>query len=188
MPRYYYGTVPVLAWILNHYFYGGVHYAWLAAEFYPMRSNPNSSNPYVIYGQLYAAWAWADQNDKFVAQLRLALRRGVDAHQAAQRLDPPLAERLRAMCFSTSVELFYPLVYRVDIERIPRSRRIVAGSGLDGSDEYLVPDINVGEFDLLFADNRRDPDFVRFVLDAQPHPGRASVDALLTSLEGTPVR
>jgi hypothetical protein len=183
MPRYYYGTVPALAWILNHYFYGGVHYNWLAAEFNPMRTNPNSSNPYVIYGQLYAAWSWLDERDKSVAQLRRALRAGVAAHEKQKTLDVTLARRLRAICSNTSIAFFYPVVYRVDLERIPPARRVVAGSGEDGSHECLVHDLGETEFDLLLADNWEDADFVQFVLDANPRPTRSSMDAVLTTLE-----
>jgi hypothetical protein len=182
MPRYYYGTVPVLAWILNHYFYGGLHYAWLAGEFHPLRTNPNSSNPYVIYGQLYAAWAWPDENDKYAKELRNSLRAGVTAHEVLRTLDSALAERLRWLCSTLPVALFYPVVYRVDIERIPLERRLVAGSGEEGSNEFLVSDLVESEFDLLFADNHADPDFVHFVVDA-PVLAQRSPDVLLTALE-----
>ncbi|HKP74653.1 MAG TPA: hypothetical protein VJT67_03885 [Longimicrobiaceae bacterium] len=184
MPRYYYGTVPVLAWILNHYFYGGRHYAWLAGEFHPLRTNPNSSNPYVIYGQLYAAWAWRDAWDKYVKELRKSLQSGVDAHQDARTIDTSLAKRLHMMCETVPVELFYPVVYRVDIEQIASERRMVDGSALIGSDEFLVCDLGETEFELLFVDNALDQDFVRFVLDAPTQPSRASAEVLLRILEG----
>jgi len=184
MPRYYYGAVPALAWILNHYFYGGLHYNWLAAEFHPSRTNPHSSNPYVVYGQLYAAWSWPDERDKFVAQLRSALSAGVVAHEERRTPDAALAQRLRSICSNTSVAFFYPVVYRVDMERIPPARQVVAGSGEDGSNEFLVRDLGETEFELLFADNREDADFVRFVLDARTRPSRSSKDAVLVSLEG----
>jgi len=182
MPRYYYGTVPVLAWILNHYFYGGLHYAWLAGEFFPLRTNPNSSNPYVIYGQPYAAWAWLDEHDKVVRQLRKDLQAGVEAHCAAGTLDSSLADRLFSICDEVSVAFFYPVVYRVALERIPPARRIIAGSGLEGSDEFLVRDMSEGEFELLFADNIRDADFRRFV--GAVRQGSGTSDALLHILEG----
>jgi hypothetical protein len=183
MPRYYYGTVPALAWILNHYFYGGLHYSWLAGEFYPLRANPNSSNPYVIYGQLYAAWTWTDERDKFVAHLRNALQAGVGAYEERQTLDAALARRLRVILSRASVAFFYPVVYRVDMERIPAARRAIAGSGEEGSNEFLVRDLEEAEFELLFVDNLTDPDFVRFFLDARSHPARSSADAVLTTLE-----
>jgi len=183
MARYYYGTVPALAWVLNHYFYGGVHYSWLSAEFHPLRTNPNSSNPYVLYGQLYAAWSWPDERDKLVAQIRNSLWAGVVAHAGKQTLDLALARRLRPICSNTSVAFFYPVVYRVDMDRIPPARREVAGSGEEGSNEFLVRDLDETEFDLLLADNREDADFVRFVLDAQAKPTRSSTDALLATLE-----
>jgi hypothetical protein len=183
MARYYYGTVPALAWILNHYFYGGVHYSWLAGEFHPLRTNPNSSNPYVLYGELYAAWSLPDELDKVVTQLRTTLRRGVIAHTRRGTLDTLLAQRLLSICKHTSVTFFYPVVYRVDVEGIPSERRLIAGSGEEGSREFLVPDLGETEFELLFADNREDADFVRFFLDAQGRPARTSIEAVLATLE-----
>jgi hypothetical protein len=35
MATYYYSTVPSLAWILSHYFYGRKHRVWVAEEFFP---------------------------------------------------------------------------------------------------------------------------------------------------------
>lgn len=183
MPRHYYGAVPALAWILNHYFYGGVHFNWLAAEFYPFRSNPNSSNPYVIYGLLYAIWKDDDPHDLFLKDLRKALQKGVDTAEKNGVLEPGRAERLRILCDHLAPRFFYPVLYRCDIGEIPPSRRIVAASGLRGSREYLVPDLREGEFDLLFTDNTGDPDFVRLVLDERSGTGRTSAEAVLAILE-----
>lgn len=68
------------------------------------------------------------------------------------------------MCASGSVDLFYPVLYRVDISRIAPFRRTVANSGLEGSNEFLVKDLRESEFDLLLADNVRDDYFAALVL------------------------
>jgi hypothetical protein len=163
MPDYYYGTVPVLAWIINHFLYGGVHHAWLAAEFYPLATNPKSSNPYLIYGDLYHPWSWGDGFDRCIGGYRKSLKAGVNAVEAAGRIDQITAARLRRICDSADVALFYPVVYRVDINRIGEPRCLVAGSGLEGSREVLVRDLREHEFDLLFADNQNDELFVMMV-------------------------
>src|SRR5215212_4194842 len=98
MPRYYYGTVPALAWILNHYFYGGIHYNWLAGEFYPLRTSPKSSNPYMVYGDLFWAWADRDRYDKFVLQTRRSLVKGVVTRLPPGISDMRLVRRLRRVC------------------------------------------------------------------------------------------
>lgn len=89
MPRYYYGTVPALAWIINHYFYARMHYAWLAAAFHPHRENPGSSNPYKIYGQLYEPWAERDRHARFVVHTRDSLADGIEAKEAAGVVSSP---------------------------------------------------------------------------------------------------
>lgn len=94
MPRYYYGTVPALAWIINHYFYERTHYVWLADAFYPNQGNPGSSNPYEIYGSLHKPWAQRDSRARFVRDLRRSLIGGVDARVAAGKLDDITAARL----------------------------------------------------------------------------------------------
>ncbi|HEX8695415.1 MAG TPA: hypothetical protein VF746_23585 [Longimicrobium sp.] len=111
MPRYCYGTVPALAWIINHYFYGGVHYAWLAEEFYPPPgTNPKSSSPYHIYEDLYLPWLHRDSWDRFVRDLRKSLVVGVRKQKEAKRLDDVTAARLRRVCRRCPVEFFYPVV------------------------------------------------------------------------------
>lgn len=184
MPRYHYGTVPALAWILNHYFYAGVHFSWLAEEFHPLLTNPKSSNPYLVYGDLYWAWAWRDEHDKFVSRSRVSLEEGVSFREESGKLDSALAERLRRICRDVDVDFFYPLVYRVDIERIAPARRKVAGSGLRGSRECLVKDLQETEFDLWLSDNVDSAEFRRLVLDECSGQDRTSPVAALKTLEG----
>jgi hypothetical protein len=180
MPRYHYGTVPALAWLLNHYFYGGLHYSWLAEEFHPFLTNPKSSNPYLIYGDLHWGVAKVDPYDKFLAQSRHGLARGVVARKTAGIADPVLSRKLRRICAKAAVEMFYPLVYRVDVGQISPSRAVLAGSAASGSREILVPDLRETEFELLFADFR-DPDLQRLILDEMSGASRTSpVDALRT--------
>jgi hypothetical protein len=183
MARYYYGTVPALAWILNHYFYGRVHYSWLAECFHPLKSNPKSSNPYLIYGDLMWAWSDRDEYDKYVAQLRHGLARGALARNTAGVTDPVLTRRLKRICKTAPAAFFYPLVYRVPIDGIGPARQTIAGSGTVGSREILVTDLREHEFDLLFADDRSDSDLARLVVDEQSGTGRTSPADALRALE-----
>lgn len=183
MPRYYYGTVPILAWIINHFLYGGVHYTWLAESFHPLATNPKSSNPYLIYGDLYQPWFWRDQFDRFIREYRTSLRAGVNAMESAARIDNITASRLRRICDEASVEFFYPVVYRVDVDRIGADRRAVAGSGLEGSREILVSDLREHEFDLLFADQRTDDRFDALVRRELEGEGRLNDRDVLEILE-----
>jgi hypothetical protein len=184
MPRYYYGTVPVLAWIINHYFYGGVHYSWLAEEFAPLGTNPKSSNPYLIYGDLYRAWMTRDRYDKFVRYTRGAHVQVVARRQQAGLLDNITAARLSRICASEdNVALYYPIVYRVDVQGIAASRRIAANSALEGSKEVLIPDLRETEFDLLFLDNTTDELFVSLVLEELAGTRQSTPFEVLSLLE-----
>jgi len=183
MPRYYYGTVPALAWILNHSFYGGVHFNWLAGEFYPLETNPKSSIPYHVYGDLYWAWSRDDPHDKYLRMTRDSLRLGVVARLPAGISDPALLRRLRRICRRAAVTWFYPVVYWVDSEHIPDNRRFAAGSAITGSREMLVRDLAESEFDLLFADNVGDSGFRRLVLDEVYGIARTSSAEALLVLE-----
>jgi hypothetical protein len=66
---------------------------------------------------------------------------------------------LNTICAEVDPQLFTPIVYRVDIDTIPLSRRHVAGSGLVGSREYLIDDLRESEFDVLFFDPDSEPLF-----------------------------
>jgi hypothetical protein len=183
MPRYYYGTVPVLAWIINHYFYGRTHHAWLAAAFHPHGDNPGSSNPYKIYGQLYEPWAERDRYARFVVQIRESLIKGVEAKESEGVLDNVTAARLRRVCRQGSVDLFYPVLYRVRIDRIATARRTLANSALEGSLEVLVKDLRESEFELLFVDNARDDYFPELVLSELEGAVRMHPMSALAQLE-----
>lgn len=183
MATYYYGTIPVLAWILNHYFYGGVHYAWLAKEFLPPKPNPSSSNPHHIYGEFKDAWNDGDPWNSTVLTARTGMLRGVKAKRDAGVVKRWTATRLRIICQHVSVDLFYPIVYRVDVERISPDRLVVANSGLRGSREVLIHDLRETEFELLFADNTTDTSFTLLVLDEMSGARVTSPAAVLTLLK-----
>ncbi len=154
MSRYYYSTQPFLAWCYNHYFFNGVHFAWLGAPFYPYRlPNPTSSNPLRIYQDLYEPWKDRDRFSFKIEQMRLGIRKGVIQNTR------PLSRNRRKLtyiCDSISHVFFYPIVYRVDIDLIlPAGRKLVTGSGATvGSQEYKVTDLKEQppEFDLILVD------------------------------------
>jgi hypothetical protein len=185
VPQYFYGTVPSLAWILSHYFYGAVHYSWLATEYYPYRlPNPKSSNPHLIYQDLYQPWRDRDDFDKTINGYRFNLRKGVTAREGTAVLAPALAARLKDICDLIDIAFFYPLVYRVDIATIPATRQHVGGSGLLGSAEVLVPDLGETEFDILFLDDTTDTDVTTLVISELAAPSSISATSALTILEG----
>jgi hypothetical protein len=183
MPTYYYGTIPVLAWILNHYFYAGVHYAWLAESFLPPPVNPRSSNPHNIYGELMDAWRHHDPYNQYLRGSRKGLLDGVAAKRAADVLTGATADRLGAVCLNVSVDLFYPVVYRVDVDKVGAGRKRVANSGLEGSREILIVDLREREFELLFTDNRGDSLFRLVVLNEVAGAARTTAAAVLALLE-----
>lgn len=149
--NYFYSTQTLLAWCLNRHFYQGQHRVYVA-PFYPYRlPNPRSSNPLEIYRDLYQPWRDRDEYDKTLAQVRLNLRNGVRAQEQRGVVDAYLAGELRRVCDTIDIKFFYPIVYRVDIDGIDPSRLKRAGSGLvAASVEYLIPDLQDNEFDVLF--------------------------------------
>lgn len=158
MHSYCYGVQTTLAYILNHFFYDAVHYTYLAKEYYPYRrKNPRSSSPHRIYEDLYELWKDKDEFNKFGSTIRVNLKNGVLAQEARRMIASPLARRLGHVCDGIDVGVFYPIVYRVDIKTIDRKRLRKSGSGLLGSYEYLIPDLQEIEInDILFLDDERD--------------------------------
>jgi hypothetical protein len=158
MHSYYYGVHPTLAYILNHFFYNAVHYTYLAAEYFPYNTkNPSSSNPHDLYERLYRGWSENDEFSDTIKVRRMYLRTGVLAKESQGVITHALSIRLRRICDRIDLSVFYPLVYRVDIKTIKRARLVKSGSGLVGSSEYLITDLNEGEInDLLFLDYEKD--------------------------------
>lgn len=176
----YYGTVATLAWIFNHYFYKKTHYTWLAEEYYPYRlPNPKSSNPHLTYQDLYQPWKDRDDFDKFIQQIRLNIRKGVIAKETAGDITPADATRLKDICDKVDIVFLYPVVYRVDIEKIDKGRQKLSRSGVTaGSAEILVEDLGEGEFDILFLDFVSDKDFEAIVVNEISSPSVTSTDAM----------
>ncbi|MDQ6701406.1 MAG: hypothetical protein M3Z36_14600 [Acidobacteriota bacterium] len=174
--NYYYGTTTALAWILGHYFYGAGHRAWVSREYYPYRlPNPKSSNPHLIYQDLYQPWRDRDDFDKYITQARLNARKSVIAQELASVIDPQHAPELKEICDRIDILFLYPFILRVDIDRIRATdpaRLILAGSALAGSCEFLIERLreSPSEFSILFLDFRDDPDFKRLVFDEYHSP------------------
>lgn len=159
MPLYY-STQSFLSWCLGHYFYGGLHWVWAAHPFFPYgEGNPKSSNPYLIYGDLYQPWKDGDNFDKFVAQNRVNLRRGVAVKVKGGGLSPALGRKLQRICDKLDILFFYPVVYRFELDAIPAARQKFARSALVGSTEVLVEDLAEEEFTVLFSDFTGDAHF-----------------------------
>lgn len=156
---YYYSTQPFLAWCLNRFFFAGKHYVWASTHFYPYRLlNPKSSNPYLVYKDLYDPWKDNDVHDKTVAQFRLNLLKGVFAHEKSGVLTAERAKRLKRICTNVDIRFLYPIVYRIEVTNSIVGRHVVAGSGTQRSSEYLIRDLDESEFDILFLDSTGDLD------------------------------
>jgi hypothetical protein len=180
MKRYYYSTQPFISWVINTYFYGNKHYTYLA-PFYPYKEvNPKSSNPFLIYQDLYMPWKDKDIYDKTVGQFRLNLRKGVMSKKNLGQITLDESDKLIEVCDNISIDFFYPVVYRVDID-LPKGRLQKTGSALVGSNEYFLPDLFEDEFDILFFDNWSD-----FVIVKELYENRKLLtsDKVLKILEG----
>lgn len=185
MKSHYYGTVPALDWILARYYYKQ-HRVWIAEEFYTYRlPNPKSSDPILIYQDLYQPWRDLDDFDKTINQSRANLHRGVQARQALGHITAAEARRLKRVCNDVDIVFFYPLVLRVDVDDLrAKGRKLtIAGSGSTvGSHEFLAEDLVTGDFELLFLDYDTDADFQLLVHDAylgKSAPTKAKVDKTL---------
>ena len=190
MRKNYYGTVASLAWALGHYFYDSRHFAFLAGEFYPYRlKNPKSSSPYNIYDDIYRPWRDRDDHDKYINQLRLSIRGGVMKKHAEGVIASDVADRLKRICDEVDIEFFYPVVYRVNTLKVDPKRLEVAGSGLEGSSEYLIRDLQDSELDeILFLDFDADEDFREVITEeyytcCENQTRRLTRDEALTILE-----
>jgi hypothetical protein len=153
----YYSTQPLLAWLLNHHFFGGLHFTWAAHPFYPYKQpNPKSSNPYAIYADFFSPWYDDDAYDRNIVSMRQSLRNGILAHK--KTLHPSTQRFLKRVCEEGSVLLFYPVVYRLDLTSIDLSRvDSLSGSAAVGSHEVLIRDLRETEFDILFFEDHRHP-------------------------------
>ena len=190
MSDHYYGTTTALAWMLGHYFYGAEHRAWVACEYFPYRlPNPKSSNPHLIYQDLYQPWKDRDNYDKYIAQARLNARKSVIVRELGKQLNSAEAIDLKDICDRVDIVFLYPFVVRVDVELIRTAdpdRLVLAGSALAGSREFLIERLREDprEFISLFVDFRDDPDFKRLVYDEHHGSARTSAVDAKTALLG----
>lgn len=184
MHDYYYGIQTALSYIINHYCYGAKHYTYLAPEYYTYRrKNPRSSNPHRIYEDIYEPWKDKDEYSKVLNQARLNIKSGILAQKTRGVIASSVATQLNQICNEIDVGVFYPLVYRVDINKIPRPRRVKAGSALTGSVEYLIEELAEVEIDeILFLDYERDNVIKKLVRDEWIHY-RASGKSLVSKTE-----
>jgi hypothetical protein len=114
----------------------------------------------MIYQDIYQAWKDQDDYDKTVSQLRLAMHSGVIAQRKEGVIDDVTADKLKNVCAKVDILFFYPVVVRVRICDIAPNRIDKTGSGLKGSSECLIRDLDELEIDeLLFLDFEGEPDF-----------------------------
>ena len=181
----FYGTVASLAWIFGHYFYNRKHFVWLAEEYFTYGlPNPKSSDPHLIYQDLYQPWKDKDEFDKFIAGSRLNLRKGVIANERAGIISSSEATDLKDICDTVDITFLYPLVYKVDITPIATSRRKKRNSALTGSHEVVIEDLDESEFEILFLDFDGDPHFSQLVSDELKRVKSTTAADAMTILKG----
>ncbi|SFB65674.1 hypothetical protein [Azotobacter beijerinckii] len=153
----YYSTTTFLTLSINRHLYEGKHYVYVAEGFYPYgKRNPKSSNPLLIYMDLYQPWKNRDKHDKFVLQHRLAVRKGILAKEKDGMVPGLIAQDLRRVADRIRLEFFYPVVYRIKFDVSAAGGRggvTVAGSGRKGSSEFLIHNLEESDYELLFNDN-----------------------------------
>lgn len=181
MRSHYYGTIPTLAWIFGNYFYKQSYRVWVAEEFFPYGlPNPKSSNPLLIYEDLYQPWKDQDDFDKFITQSRANIRKGVVINERNGSITRMDARTMKKVCDKVDIVFLYPIVLTVNIDDLQRKGRTLSKSGsavTRGSHEYLVEDLQQGDFEILFLDYDADQDFKDVVYDSY-HAG-----TMLTKLE-----
>jgi hypothetical protein len=113
-----------------------------------------------------AAWRDGDDFSALVSTKRISLCNALEKNADAGLLDRSHADDLKETVERAYISLFYPLVYRIDINAIDPSRRDPAvGSCPRGSDECLIVDLQEHEFELLFAHFREDAELKTMLLD-----------------------
>lgn len=63
-----------------------------------------------------------------------------------------LIRDLLRICDQIDIRFFYPVIYRVDIDKLDADRLTQKNSALKGSNEYLIDPLLEDEFELLFLD------------------------------------
>jgi hypothetical protein len=158
MPATYYSTTTFLTLSINKHLYGGKHFTYVAEGFYPYgKGNPKSSNPLLIFTDLYQPWQDRDPYDKFVAQHRMSVRKGALAKEIDRTISARIAKDLNRVADRINLDFFYPVVYKIyaDLNSlVAAGRAVLAGSGLTGSSEYLIRELDDSEFDIYFDDNQ----------------------------------
>lgn len=157
MAATYYSTTTFLTLCINKHLYAGKHFTYVAEGFYPYgKKNPKSSNPLLIYIDLYQPWQDRDQYDKFIAQHRMSVRKGVLAKKNDNTILDAIATDLYRVADRIELDFFYPVVYKINSDinwLVNKGRASLAGSALTGSSEYLIRDLDNSEFDIYFDDN-----------------------------------
>lgn len=169
MSKHYYSAKTVLELAIGHHFYRKQHYVYLSPRVYPFKTNPKSSNPLLIYQDIYHPWTDQDEHDKYISQLRLNIRKGVLAKHQEKMIEDEVYKRLTHTCDSAPLQLFYPVIVRVKAADVPAPRRRVAGSGLKGAQEVLVQDLHSDELELLFFDEYIDKQDVLDIIGLHPN-------------------
>lgn len=177
---FWYSAKTALDWLVCHYGMQGRHFAWFAPEFDTYRfSNPESSNPSVLYHDYVALWRDKDMFSHLLSGKRLSISNGIEKNVDAGILERPAANLLKELVERADIGLFYPMVYRVEKGAIDPTRcRTDVGSGATGSNEFFISDLQEQEFDLLFAHFREEADLKPLILDVHGLGGYAEISTL----------
>ena len=114
----------------------------------------------------------------------------MEAQKGAGTINSSDARDLKKVCDKVDIVFLYPVVLCIeDITKIVSTRLSIAGSGLVGSSEYLIKDLDETEFTFLFFDYdppASDLNFQNLVIDEMTKPGSITTgpSAALSILQG----
>jgi hypothetical protein len=152
-----YSTNTWLALYLSSRFYGGVHWVYCTPVFALVAAAPHappqppSSSPKNIYWELEKDVRAGDRHSSKIAQNRAGLKKGALSKHSAGLITDSDAADITWIVDHADIAQFRPLLYVIPRAGVAgRLKRVSPQSAASPfSDEYILEDLAIGEFEAL---------------------------------------
>lgn len=139
-----------LAYCINKYYYGNVHYVW-CTDFFHSKYQPITSDPQAICARLIEIISTEDRNAREIEQQKVGILKGAVAKLKEGVISAGEYRIICEMVNGARYSDFTPILYVISSAKVKDKCKMV-GMELKASDtsiEYLIPQLSNDEFQVI---------------------------------------
>jgi Glycosyl transferases group 1 len=146
----FFSTTTHLAHMISKIYYSDLHYIWCTPSFNPVRTNPQSANPYEIYKN-YLDEVNNGYMGPTITKHKVGLINGVSVNRQKGIISLNQEQEILEIIYAAEIKHFKPIIYVIAASKVNSAIKAVPQSKKSDlfSQEFLLEQLNGSNFDII---------------------------------------